>query len=64
VRAKQKAPVATPLLWKELSDPKLTAQRYTIATIHQRIAKRGDPWKGIKRSARSLTKAKKMLKIG
>ena len=63
VRAKPKAPVATPLLWEELKDPKLTAQSYTITTIHQRIAKIGDPWKKINRSARSLAKAKKMLKI-
>jgi bifunctional non-homologous end joining protein LigD len=65
VRAKPKAPVATPLLWKELNDPKLTtAQHYTITTIHQRLTKLGDPWKGINRSARSLARAKKLLKIG
>jgi bifunctional non-homologous end joining protein LigD len=63
VRAKPKAPVAAPLRWEELKNPKLTAQQYTIATMPQRIAKYGDPWKEINRSARSLGKAKKMLKI-
>src|SRR5688500_9178878 len=37
VRAKPGAPVATPLLWDEVADPKLTSNRYTIQNIFDRL---------------------------
>jgi bifunctional non-homologous end joining protein LigD len=58
VRAKPLAPVATPLLWKELLDKKLTAQRYNIKNIFKRLDQNGDPWKDINLSARYLKSAK------
>ncbi len=46
LRARPKAPVATPLDWKELK--KLTsAQQYNLANIFKRLGKKEDPWKNI-----------------
>jgi bifunctional non-homologous end joining protein LigD len=36
------APVSTPIAWEELDDPELRPDRWTIATIAQRIAEKGD----------------------
>jgi bifunctional non-homologous end joining protein LigD len=44
VRALPGAPVATPLVWAELSDPDLTARSWTLRTVGERLAERGDPW--------------------
>lgn len=61
VRPKEHAPVATPLHWKEVEDPKLTAQSYTITTIFDKLKRDGDPWKDINKSAKSLLQARKKL---
>jgi bifunctional non-homologous end joining protein LigD len=43
-RARPGAPVSTPLAWDELS-ARLTADRFTVATIPERLGKRrADPW--------------------
>ena len=44
VRALEGAPVATPLVWEELSDPELSARSWTLRTVADRLAERGDPW--------------------
>jgi bifunctional non-homologous end joining protein LigD len=54
VRARPSAPVATPLAWEELEDPQLHPRRWTLATVPERLAARGDPWAGIGREARRL----------
>ena len=53
VRPRPGAPVATPLQWDELSDRRLTAQRYTLRTVLER-----DPevWAGLARAAGGLPK--------
>jgi bifunctional non-homologous end joining protein LigD len=60
VRPLPGAPVATPLVWAEVDDPTLTAQRFTIRDMDNRLAG-GDPWKEIGRQGRSLTRAKAKL---
>lgn len=50
LRARNKAPVATPLEWDELSGLK-SAQAYTIGDIFKRLAQRKDPWKNIRKQA-------------
>ena len=57
VRAKPGAPVATPLAWHELDDPELHPQRWTLATIPERLERAGDPWNGIGRAAARLPAA-------
>jgi len=61
VRAHDGAPVATPLTWAELKDPKLNAQSYTIKNIGKRINKMGDVWKDIFKKKGSIAKASKLL---
>jgi bifunctional non-homologous end joining protein LigD len=55
VRALEGAPIATPITWAELARLS-SSQHYTIATIFQRIARRGDIWKDMNRAASTLTK--------
>jgi bifunctional non-homologous end joining protein LigD len=54
VRPRPRAPVAVPIHWEELSDPKLKPDRWTVKTIAERIEAEGDPWKGMGRRARAL----------
>lgn len=44
VRARRGAPVATPLEWRELDDAALTAQRFTMRNLFERLERRDDPW--------------------
>jgi bifunctional non-homologous end joining protein LigD len=62
VRARPGAPVATPLEWSELTDPKVHSQRFTIQNILKRLEKQPDPWQKIDQTARSLRSAQKQLK--
>jgi bifunctional non-homologous end joining protein LigD len=54
VRPKERAPVAMPIRWEELSDRGLRSQGWTIATAPDRVESEGDAWKGMGRSARKL----------
>jgi bifunctional non-homologous end joining protein LigD len=54
VRALEGAPVATPLVWEELSDPELSARSWTLRTVGDRLAERGDPWAGVADHAAAL----------
>jgi bifunctional non-homologous end joining protein LigD len=42
VRPQRGAPVSAPISWDELDDPTLRADRWTIRTLPERVAKRGD----------------------
>ena len=53
VRATPDARVSTPLLWDEVRE--CNPADFTIATVPQRFAERGDPWEGIDDRAGSLT---------
>ena len=61
VRPLPTAPVATPLRWEELDDPGLDPRGWTIATIGERLADGGDPWREIARRARSIGPARRAL---
>ncbi|HKV18595.1 MAG TPA: DNA polymerase domain-containing protein [Mycobacterium sp.] len=52
VRATPDARVSTPLVWDEVADCR--PENFTIATVPQRFAERGDPWEGIDDAAGSL----------
>jgi bifunctional non-homologous end joining protein LigD len=54
VRAKPAAPVATPLFWEELEEPDLHPRRWTLASVPERVERRGDPWEAIGAAAGSL----------
>ena len=61
VRPLPTAPVATPLRWEELDDPTLDPRGWTVATIGERLAAIGDPWRGIGRHARAIGPARRAL---
>jgi bifunctional non-homologous end joining protein LigD len=61
VRAREGAPVATPLEWNALRDRRLHGGRYTIRNLFPRIARKGDPWAGIWRRGRALGAARSRL---
>ncbi|GGI76393.1 non-homologous end-joining DNA ligase [Legionella impletisoli] len=44
LRAKEGAPVATPISWEEVHDQSLTPQSYTIKNIFRRLGQIDDPW--------------------
>lgn len=54
VRAKPGAPVATPLDWVELADPRLHSQSYTLRNIFRRLGQKADPWQDMRDHARAL----------
>ena len=54
VRARDGAPVATLLEWKELERGKIVAATYTIKNIFARLERTKDPWKGMLRMRQSL----------
>ncbi len=61
VRAKQGAPIATPIKWSELAALK-NAQKYTIKNITARISKVGDVWDDIDKNVVGLKSALKKIK--
>jgi bifunctional non-homologous end joining protein LigD len=52
VRAKNGAPVATPLFWDEVADAE--PRRWTLRDVPARLEERGDPWEGIASAAAAL----------
>lgn len=61
VRARNGAPVAMPLDWAEVEDRKLNPRAWSIKSAIKRIANEPDPWKGWRRKARSLARARSRL---
>jgi bifunctional non-homologous end joining protein LigD len=59
VRPRPGAPVATPIDWAELG--KADPQRYNIRNVFRRLGQKGDPWKGMRRHARSLSEPRRRL---
>ena len=59
VRARPGAPVATPIPWDRLDDRRLSPGRFTIRTVFDHLDP--DPWKGMRRQARSLGQARALL---
>ena len=61
VRARPKAPVATPLHWEELSSASTRPDRWTLKSVPRRLEHEGDPWRDIARHAQSLGSAGRRL---
>jgi bifunctional non-homologous end joining protein LigD len=60
-RARRGAPVATPLEWDELGRRGLRPDRFTVRDVPKRIAEQGDPWAGMRKHARSLSRPMQRL---
>ncbi len=54
VRARDGAPVAAPLDWKELDIRGLRPDQYNIRNIFDRLDSIGDPWKDLRKHAQNL----------
>jgi bifunctional non-homologous end joining protein LigD len=54
VRAKEDAPVATPIFWDEVKDKSLISQRYNIKSVLKKLKDDGDPWKTMNRHRTKL----------
>ena len=61
VRARAGAPVAMPIPWSEVEDPKLRASRYTVRDAVKVVEERGDAWESMRADARSLGPAARKL---
>lgn len=61
VRARDGAPVATPLEWDELSDRGMRPDRFTLRNIPKRLADQHDPWADLRRHARALSRPRDRL---
>ncbi len=53
-RPRPGAPVSVPIAWSELDDPDLRPDRWTIRTVLDRLATRGDPFRALLGSAQQL----------
>jgi bifunctional non-homologous end joining protein LigD len=60
-RARQGAPVATPLSWSEVEDDQLEPGLFTMATIRARLDGGSDPWADFTRARHGLGEAGKRL---
>jgi bifunctional non-homologous end joining protein LigD len=54
VRARDRAPVAMPLRWEELDDPRLRPDRWRMKSALERLDREGDAWSDIRSHARAL----------
>ncbi|BBZ13912.1 non-homologous end-joining DNA ligase [Mycobacterium branderi] len=61
IRARDGAPVATPLEWDELNTRGLRADRFTIRDLPKRLEGQRDPWADMHRHGRSLTRPRQRL---
>ncbi|WP_329378187.1 non-homologous end-joining DNA ligase [Streptomyces sp. NBC_01716] len=59
VRPKEGAPVATPISWDQLTDPAVTARRWTVTNVLEQARTR--PWSDIPARGRSLGPARRRL---
>jgi bifunctional non-homologous end joining protein LigD len=62
VRARPDGPVAAPLHWEELEEATTHPRRWTLRTVPERLEQDGDPWRTISTGAKSLTRARKLLR--
>jgi bifunctional non-homologous end joining protein LigD len=59
VRAARRGPVAMPIRWDELDNPRLRPDGWNLHTASDRLASEGDAWRGINRRARKLPELEK-----
>ena len=60
VRAQPGGPVATPLAWEQLDDPKLDSRTYRLRSVLDRIGA-GDPWRDVMQRRQGLGRAARRL---
>lgn len=63
VRARENAPVAAPISWKELNNNNLNSQMYNIKNIFDKLKKEKNPWHEFNENAIGITAALKKIKL-
>ena len=61
IRARDGAPVATPLSWSELESKAVGPQRYNIKNLFRHLGNRKDPWAGMDSHAGSVVRAREKM---
>jgi bifunctional non-homologous end joining protein LigD len=61
LRARDGAPVAVPLEWAEVESGEIGPQSFTITNVRKRLDAKGDAWKRMRKKARSLEQARRVL---
>ena len=61
VRGRPGAPVSMPIEWSDVDDAKLRSDGFTIKNVRERLAKRGDAWRDLRKAPGSIAKAAKAL---
>lgn len=61
LRGKPGAPVSTPIEWSEVADKQLRSDAFTLVNVRQRLDKRGDPWRDLRKHPGSVAAALKAL---
>lgn len=64
VRARDGAPIATPIFWDEINDFRMHSQKYNIQNIYRRFTQRQDPWKDIEYVGYAVEDIRKKFKSG
>ena len=62
VRAREHAPVATPLEWDEVFASRTNGHRWTVRNLFRRLARRDDPWAGIWSDRQPLGPAQEQMR--
>ncbi|HEY5949614.1 MAG TPA: non-homologous end-joining DNA ligase [Kofleriaceae bacterium] len=57
LRGKPGAPVSMPIEWSEVGDKKLRPDGFTLTNVRERLAKKGDAWRDLRKHPGSITKA-------
>lgn len=62
VRAREGAPIATPVGWDELAKGEIGPRRYSIKNIFRRLGQKPNPWSGMADRAAAIAPAMQRLK--
>jgi bifunctional non-homologous end joining protein LigD len=57
VRAKPGAPISAPCTWEEIERGEVGPRTFTLRTMHERIATKGDLWREMRTSGQSIKRA-------
>lgn len=63
LRARQGAPVATPLNWNEALEKDMNSRKYHYGNIFKRLARKEDPWKDYGDHSVNIKEAKKKFEV-
>lgn len=61
VRGRPGAPVSMPIEWREVEDPGLAPNAFTLRDVPRRLDEHGDPWAGLRARAGSIAAAAERL---